>query len=564
MIRTFACLTCAAVAGLLTGCSTADLVIVNGAVVTLEDDIGQVEAIAIDDGLIRATGSNRQIRRMVGPNTRVIDAGGNLVIPGFIDGHGHFTSLGETKLNLDLMNVSSWQQVAEMVRQAVDEAQPGEWIIGRGWHQEKFDRSPGRVVEGFPTHEAISAISPNNPVCLRHASGHACFFNARAMELAGINDDTPDPPGGEIIRDEQGRAIGIFSETAAGLVDRVRSAQQQRTPAEREALTRRLVKLAEAECISKGVTSFQDAGSSFSTIDVIRRMAAENAYDIRLYVMIRESPERLARHMADYRMIGDRLTVRAVKRSIDGALGSRGAWLLEPYSDMPDSAGLNTDPVEDVRESARLCKKHDFQFCVHAIGDRANRETLDIFEAHYKSDPPMKDPRWRVEHVQHLHPTDIPRFAELGVIASMQAIHCTSDAPYVLARLGAQRASEGAYVWRKLVDSGAIVSNGTDTPVEDVDPIACFHATVTRQVGDGSRFYPDQSLTRLEALRTYTINAAYSAFEEDRKGTLRPGKLGDVVILSQNILTCSADAIRDARVLYTVIGGKVVYESPRS
>jgi predicted amidohydrolase YtcJ len=254
------------------------------------------------------------------------------------------------------------------------------------------------------------------------------------------------------------------------------------------------------------------------------------------------------------------LTVRAIKRAIDGALGSRGAWLLEPYSDKPDSTGLNTTSVDDIRETARLAMKNGYQLCVHAIGDRANRETLNIFEEAFKANPDKKDLRWRVEHAQHLSLSDIPRFGALGVIASMQGVHCTSDAPYVLARLGAKRAEEGAYVWQKLMKSGAVVTNGTDAPVEDVDPIASFYASVSRKLKDGSVFYPDQRMSRFEALKSYTKNGAFAAFEEGSKGTLAPGKYADMVILSKDIMTVLEDEIPTARVVSTIVGGKVVYK----
>jgi len=269
-----------------------------------------------------------------------------------------------------------------------------------------------------------------------------------------------------------------------------------------------------------------------------------------------------AQKLAQYKMIdygNGHLTVRAIKRSIDGALGSRGAWLLEPYADKPDSAGLNTTSVEDIRATARLAMQHGYQLCVHAIGDRANRETLNIFEEAFKANPEKKDLRWRVEHAQHLHPSDIPRFGALGVIASMEGIHCTSDAPYVLARLGPKRAEEGAYVWQKLLKSGAVVTNGTDAPVEDVDPIASYYATVSRKLKDGSVFYPDQRMSRMEALKSYTINGAFAAFEDGSKGSLKPGKYADVVVLSKDIMTIPEDEIPTAQVVYTVVGGKVRY-----
>jgi predicted amidohydrolase YtcJ len=295
----------------------------------------------------------------------------------------------------------------------------------------------------------------------------------------------------------------------------------------------------------------------------MKRMVDEGKMGVRLWVMVREGNQAEAPRLAQYRTLdygGGHLTVRAIKRAIDGALGSRGAWLLEPYSDKPDSTGLNTTPVDEIRETAKLAMQHGYQLCVHAIGDRANRETLNIFEEAFKANPDKKDLRWRVEHAQHLNAADIPRFGKLGVIASMQGVHCTSDAPYVLARLGPKRAEEGAYVWQKLMKSGAVVTNGTDAPVEDVDPIAGYYSSVTRMLADGTVFYPDQRMSRMEALRSYTINPAFAAFQETSKGSLEPGKYADIVVLSKNILEVSGREIPTAQVVYTIVGGKIVYQ----
>lgn len=552
-----------------TGCQHAHLVLRNGKIITVDDRFPEVQALAVRGDRILAVGSDAAIRRYIGPNTRVIDLKGKLAVPGFIEGHGHFTSVGSSKLRLDLMRVKNWDEVIAMVKEAVAKAEPGEWILGRGWHQEKWDKTPVGGVEGFPSHEALSAVSRNNPVCLTHASGHACFFNAKAMELAGVDRSTPNPSGGEILKDADGEPIGLFRETAQRLVRRVHerehagvSTMASRTPRQKRADLRKVIQLADRECLSKGITSFQDAGSSFATIDMFKEMVEAGEIGTRLWVMIRADNATLANKLRDYKMIGvgrNHLSVRAIKRSLDGALGSRGAWLLAPYDDLPGSTGLNTADVEDVAETARLAREHGFQLCVHAIGDRANREALDIFERAFDSPARLAAARWRVEHAQHLHPDDIPRFAKLGVIASMQGVHCTSDAPYVLARLGYKRAREGAYVWQRLMKSGAIVTNGTDAPVEDVRPIEGFYATVSRRLEHGARFFPDQRMSRMEALESYTIKCAYAAFEEDIKGSLSPGKLADIVVLSKDIMTCPEPEILDAKVLYTIVGGEVVY-----
>jgi hypothetical protein len=291
-------------------------------------------------------------------------------------------------------------------------------------------------------------------------------------------------------------------------------------------------------------------------------MAAKGELRLRLWVMLRDSNQALAPRLDGFRTIGaggNFLTIRAIKKYIDGALGSRGAWLLAPYSDKPDSVGLVIDSPEEIERTAELAIAHDYQLCVHAIGDRGNREVLNIYERVFREHPEQKNLRWRIEHAQHLAAADIPRFGQLGVIAAMQGIHCTSDAPYVLLRLGPQRAEEGAYVWQKLIRSGAVVGNGTDAPVEDVSPIACYYASVSRKLKDGTRFYPDQRMSREEALKSYTWNNAYAAFEEDLKGSLRPGKLADITVLSRDILTVPEDEIPGTQVVYTIVGGKVAY-----
>ncbi len=396
---------------------------------------------------------------------------------------------------LDLTKAHSWDEIVAMVREAARAAKPGDWILGRGWHQEKWDKVPDPNIDGLPFHDALSQAAPSNPVLLEHASGHSSLANAKAMELSGITSRTPDPTGGQIIRDARGNPIGAFLENAQSLI---RYREPKLTPAEASAKARREVELADQECLRNGVTTFDDASTSFATVDLYRKMAEEGALGVRLNVMLSENNRALAARGSAYRMIGaadNHLTVRAIKRFMDGALGSHGAWLLEPYADLPDWTGLNTDPIPDVKETARFAIENGFQLCIHAIGDRANREVLDIYEEAFKAHPDKKDLRWRVEHAQHLSAADIPRFGRLGVIASMQAIHCTSDGPWVLKRLGEKRAEEGAYVWRKLMTAGAVISNGTDVPVEPVDPIPSFYAAVTRKMKDGTAFYPGQRMT---------------------------------------------------------------------
>jgi predicted amidohydrolase YtcJ len=539
----------------------ADLVLTNGRIVTVEPGLPDAQAMAIVGDRIAALDTSEGIKRHIGPNTQVIDLKGQLAIPGFVEGHGHFTGVGTAKLNLNLMKTTSWEQIVAMVEAAVKTAKPGQWIYGRGWHQEKWTSRPEPHVEGFPTHHALSRISPDNPVVLTHASGHATFANAKAMEVSGVTGRTASPEGGDFLKDASGNPTGLFRETASRLIRRG-AGEPRPTAAEEAARARRVLELASQEVLSKGVTSFQDAGSSFEDVDLMKQMIDEGKINVRLWIMIRAGNQALAANLARYRMVdygNGFLTVRGIKKSIDGALGSRGAWLLEPYSDKPGDTGHNTTPVDEIREAAKLALQHGYQMCVHAIGDRANRETLNIFEEAFRAAPDRTDLRWRVEHAQHLHPADIPRFGKLGVIASMQGVHCTSDAPYVPARLGARRAEEGAYVWQKLLKSGAVVTNGTDAPVEDVDPIASFYATVSRRLADGRVFYADQRMSRMEALRSYTLNGAHAAFEETTRGSLKPGKYADLVVLSKDILTIPEDQIPTAEVVYTIVGGKIGY-----
>jgi predicted amidohydrolase YtcJ len=542
----------------------ADLVLRGGTIHTVDDAIGTVRALAARDGRIVAVGDDAAVADLIGEGTEVIELDGKTVVPGFIEGHGHFLGMGEFAQVLDLTRATTWADIVQLVADAAAEAPAGTWIVGRGWHQEKWERRPVPDVEGFPTHDLLSSLTPDHPVSLTHASGHAAFFNRKAMELAGIDRDTNPPTGGEILHGPDGEPCGVFRETAAGLVERVRTADlSRRSPKQIRADLRRAAALAAEECLRNGVTSFQDAGTPFSQLGALEELAAEGNLPVRLWVMVRDSATRIEREFASRRSkrAGDGyLTIDAVKLTIDGALGARGAWLLEPYADSASSTGLGR--MEDLERLAKFCADVRTQFCVHAIGDRANREALDAFEATLDGREDATARRFRIEHAQHLSPADIPRFAELGVIAAMQGVHCTSDAPYVVARLGEGRAREGAYAWRSLLDAGAVIVNGTDAPVERIDPIASFDASVTRRAADGTRFFPEQCMTRLEALRSYTRDAAYGAFEEDIKGTLTPGKFADLVVLSQDILAVPDEDIASTRVLVTVVGGEVRYRRP--
>jgi predicted amidohydrolase YtcJ len=547
------------------GAQTATLALIGGHIVTVDSTKPEAEAIAIAGTRILAVGTTAEIRTLVGPSTRVIDLKGRLAIPGLIDGHGHFMELGESKRQIDLTTARTWDEIVAKVAAAARTAPPGTWLVGYGWHQAKWDRSPVPMVEGNPVHASLSAASPNNPVLLSHASGHAVFVNARALQLAGITRGTPNPAGGEIVRDARGEATGLLREAAQLLPEAVRArADSARTPAEREADARRAVELAGADALSKGITSFHDAGSSFATIDLFRKIADEGKLPVRLYVMVRFEPKARMDSLLDrYRMIGRDsgfLTVRTIKRQIDGALGTNGAWLLAPYLDLPRSTGLPLEQPSSLQEVADIAMRHDFQLATHAIGDRANREVLDVYERAFRANPGKADRRWRIEHAQHIAPPDVPRFAQLGVIASMQGIHTISDAPWIPRKLGKERAEAESYLFRSLWDSGAIVTNGTDTPVEDVNPIPSFYGMVARVAKDGKVFVPAQRLTRAEALRAYTLNNAYASFMERELGSLTPGKYADVTVLSKDIMTIPDAEIPSAQADYTIVGGQVRFE----
>jgi predicted amidohydrolase YtcJ len=544
--------------------TAADLVLRNGKILTLDPAQPEVQALAITGGKIVARGSNAQIAPQITPATKVIDLAGRLATPGLIEGHGHFTGVGQAKMALNLRDVKSWDEIVSMVAAAAKEAKPGEWIVGRGWHQEKWDKRPVPNVNGFPVHDELSKVSPNNPVMLTHASGHASFVNEAALKAAGVTKETPNPPGGDIMKDASGRPIGLLNERAQGLTREAMNRHlAQRTVEEREAVLQKEIDLAAQEAVSKGITSFQDAGTDASGIERFRKRAEAGTLPLRLWVMLREPTRELAIDAPKVRMLGagdDHLTVRAIKHQIDGALGTRGALLLAPYSDLPSTSGQPTNDPKDLEAQAAIAIANGYQLCIHAIGDGGNRIVLDLYEKIFKANPAVKDPRWRVEHAQHIDPADIPRFGKLGVIASMQAVHATSDGPMVLPRLGEKRAREGAYVWQSLMKSGAHVSQGTDAPVEDVNPIENFYAAVTRKMKNGQPFYPEQKLSRMEALRSYTVENAYAAFEENLKGQLKVGMLGDVTVFSKDIMTVPEDEILKTEIAYTVVGGKIAYQ----
>ena len=541
------------------------MLIYGGTIYTVDSNAPTVEAVATKDNKIIFAGSLAEAELYKNENTQLLDLEGKTMTPGLIEGHGHFMGLGYNELNLDLMNTTSYQAIVDAVAERVKTAKPGEWITGRGWHQSKWDSMPADIVHGFQTHHLLSEVSPDNPVYLRHASGHAGFANEKAMEIAGLVNlaldgvKTYDVEGGEVLVDASGKPTGVFNERAQTLIT-------QHIPERTPESDNKAFQLAVEACHKNGITSFHDAGIPKETIALYEKMKSEEKMQTRIYAMLTGWDEDLLNTWFQKGIMVDEdhlFTIRSVKLNCDGALGSRGAWLLEPYSDRPDHFGHETLPMEFVKKTALNGLNHGFQVCSHAIGDRANREILDRYELAMKELPEAAlDHRFRIEHAQHLHPEDIPRFAELKVIPAMQAVHMSSDRPWAIDRLGEKRIKEGAYMWQDLLQSGVPIVNGTDVPVEPINPIASFYASVSRKTLKGlpeGGYEPEQKMTREQALKSYTLDAAFGAFEEDIKGSINVGKLADFTIYDQDIMTVAEDKILETKVMMTIFDGKVVY-----
>mgnify|MGYP001335906456 FL=1 len=561
---------------ILIGCESkhADMVIHNGTIYTMSDYNPIAETVIVKDGKIMNVGNQINYRSYIGEKTKILDLNGATMIPGFIEGHGHFMGLGYAKMRLDLSVVESYDELVDMVAETVEKALPGEWILGRGWHQSKWYPTPSPLVKGFQTHDKLSAVSPNNPVWLTHASGHAGFANAKAMEIGGITAESEFGFGGEIIKNLRNQPTGIFNERAQNLISKHVESPSYDAGSKSDSDTDQqnsnlALELAVKECLENGITSFHDAGAGKESIQTFRDGINSNKLKIRLYVMLTSrNPELLEEWYKRGPEIGtgnDYLTIRSIKLNADGALGSRGAWLLNEYTDRPGHFGMATQSIDYVYEVSKNGLKHGFQVNAHAIGDRANREILNQYQKVFNENPEKaNDLRWRIEHAQHIDPEDIPRFGELGVIPSIQGIHMSSDRPWAINRLGRKRIVESAYVWRDLIDHGAVIVNGTDVPVEPIDPIASFYASVTRKTLKGvpkNGYEPKQKMTRLEALKSYTINAAFAAFEEKIKGSIEIGKYADFTVLSKNIITVPDNQLLNTKVLYTIINGKIEYKN---
>ena len=555
---------------LLTACSgpekeTATLLIHGGPIYTVDSSQTTVEAVATNGNKILFAGNLDEAETYKNDQTEIIDLEGKTMTPGLIEGHGHFMGLGYNEMNLDLINTTSYQEIVDAVAQAVKSAKPGEWINGRGWHQSKWEELPEDAVNGFQTHFKLSEVSPDNPVYLRHASGHAGFANAKAMEIAGVQVldkegiNKFEVKGGEVMLDGLGRPTGIFNERAMGLIT-------QHIPESTPENEIKAFELAVAACHRHGITGFHDAGIGRETIALYNTMKTADKLKIRMYAMLTGWDKELVNEWYEKGPSVDPdnlFTIRSIKLNCDGALGSRGAWLLEEYTDRPGHFGHETLPMAYVKETALNGLQNGFQVCAHAIGDRANQEILDRYEAAFITLPNLSDDhRFRIEHAQHLHPDDIPRFAGLGVIPAMQAVHMSSDRSWAIDRLGEKRIKEGAYMWQALLKSGIPIVNGTDVPVEPLNPIASFYASVSRKTLKGlpeGGYEPEQKMTREQALKSYTLDAAYGAFEEKIKGSITQGKLADFTIYNQDLMKVPEDEILSTEIAMTIFDGKVVY-----
>jgi len=530
----------------------ADLVLVNGRVYTVDDSHPRASAFAVRNGRIVFVGSDREARYLAGPRTRIVDAGGRTVIPGMVDAHAHLLGLGTSLRNVQLAGSKTYDEVIAKVVERAKTAKPGEWILGRGWDQNLW---PDRK---FPTHEALSRAVPDHPVVLTRVDGHAVLANEMALKAARVTAATRDPEGGRIERASDNSPAGVFVDNAMSLVRRA-------IPDETRAQTRDEILAAIAEANKWGLIGIHDAGASQRTIDIYEQLAREGRYNLRNYVMVSGDSADVRHYFGvgpRSALYDGRIWVRSIKLYADGALGSRGAALLAPYSDDHGNSGLLVTPPAEIQRIATAALRRGFQVGVHAIGDRGNRVVLDAYDAALKA-VPTSDHRFRVEHAQVISLQDIPRFALMGVIPSMQASHQTSDMRWAETRVGPERI-KGAYAWRSLLNTGVVIPNGSDFPVEEVNPLISFHSAVSRQDASGwppGGWYPDQRMTREEALRAMTIWAAYAGFQEKTMGSITPGKYADFVILDQDIMTVPAENILKTKVISTWIGGKSVYDA---
>ena len=531
----------------------ADLIVYNARVYTVDDAHPVASAFAVRDGLIAVVGSDQEALTLRGPASRMLDAHGNTILPGIVDAHAHLLNLGLSLASVNLADTRSYDEVIKRVTDRLPSFQSGKWILGRGWDQNKWGDTR------FPSHDALSRVTPNNPVALTRIDGHAILANAAAMKAAGITAATKDPTGGRLERTATGEPTGVFVDNAMHLIDRVIP------PATKEDMHQATL-AAIKEANRYGLVGVHDAGETKQVIDLFEEMAKAGEFALRGYIMITDDSASLAAYFGrgpQSALYDGHLWIRSIKLYADGALGSRGAALLDPYADDANNIGLLRTPPEHMKEVAIHALRSGFQVATHAIGDRGNRVTLDVYEAALAA-VPTADHRFRIEHAQVINFADIPRFAKLGVIPAMQAVHQSSDMTWAPTRLGYAR-TLGAYAWRSLLNTGVIIPNGSDFPVERVNPLYSFHAAVSRADDNDwppGGWFPAEKMTREEALKSITIWPAIAAFQEKTMGSLTPGKYADFVILDQDLMRVPEQLILKTHVLSTYIGGKSVYERP--
>lgn len=531
----------------------ADLLLLNGNVVTVDESKPTARAVAITDGRILAVGSTAEMEQYRGAETEVIELDGLTVVPGLVDAHLHFPNLGADRSHLvELDDAGSLEEALALVERRASGLEPGEWLTGSGWHIGNWD------VEEWPTAADLDRVAPNNPVSLGGMHSHATWLNSLALEAAGITRSSPDPDDGIIQRNQAGEPTGILIENAQWIVREVVPAEQSQPLTER-------IKRSVALAHSYGFTGTHDIGTSLEAIDAYRALIAASDFPFRVNAVVRIwSPDEVLDSLVSMGPIiaegNHRLSVRSVKMSIDGALGARGAAMLEPYTDEPGATGVIRVTPETLRQILRKALPAGYTAAMHAIGDRGNRIVLDAVED-VLDEYPVEDHRMRVEHAQIVALEDIPRFAELDLIASFQWIHATLDMPWAEDRVGPERIV-GGYAWRTFLDQGIRIVGGSDEGARTFSPFIGIHAAVTRQDGEGlpeGGWFPEQRLTRIEALKSYTLDAAYTAFEEDVLGSITPGKLADLTVLSRDIMTIPAEEILKTVAVMTIVGGEVVY-----
>ena len=533
----------------------ADIVFKNGNVYTANDKSPQAEAIAVKADRIVFVGTNAEAQKYVGSNTRVVDLKGDTVLPGFTDSHQHLSGVGQREMTLNLEGTTSLQDFLAKVKTRVDQAKPGEWVTGRGWIETHW------TPPVFPTRAELDKLAPNNPLILQRADGHASVVNSAALNLAGITKTTANPFGGEISKDKSGEPNGMLLDAAQGLVRR-------RVPPTSADDAERAVVLGAKRDVELGWTQVQDAGGSYNDIDIFKKLYAAGTIKLRIYKAVYgpgPNATRLLSEGATVGTFGNRYTLRTIKVVSDGALGSRGAALLAPYSDLPDTSGFLTVKAEELRPMLIDALRKGIQVETHAIGDRANRFILDEYETALKAVPASErkvaEPRWRVEHAQIVNPADIPRFAKLGIIPSMQPSHAIGDLFFAPKRLGIERLA-GSYAWQSFIKSGVVVPGGSDAPVERGEPMIEFYASVARkdQKGfSGEGWHPEEAVTREQALKMFTLWPAYAAFEEKLRGTIEAGKLADLTMLSADIMKIPEPEILKTHCVMTVINGEIVW-----